>query len=333
MDYLREDMGIEIIGCHGESIGGIVATHLARWKDLDYLCADRTFASLFTVGRLSFGRGLCLLYRIITGWDDRLVLDFLESKCYKVITFDPKDEVIPFLCSLQHGITSRIIQTRLGFTAGEPVRPTEKGDYRIYSPFGWISRIKRLVYCIRSEMFVEKMDKKMKQDYGSLPKEQMKALYKALTRVYDLYETFGFLKNDTNIKKHRRMVSIGGLPKLTTPKKVASQAGDQMNASPMSMQAGNEENIASVSVSDVSVMLTTRKECHEMKRVKSELMIANRLSNQSGASLTPDITQNIDYTASLNKQQYDNLFDRDAQKDTELVIFLENVGHFLLSLC
>ena len=44
--FLRETLGVEKIGVHGESLGGCIATYLA-WKcDLDFLFADRTFSSL-----------------------------------------------------------------------------------------------------------------------------------------------------------------------------------------------------------------------------------------------------------------------------------------------
>lgn len=49
IDYLRDELGIQKIGVHGTSMGGMVACYLAREKDLDFLVADRTFASLSRV--------------------------------------------------------------------------------------------------------------------------------------------------------------------------------------------------------------------------------------------------------------------------------------------
>lgn len=209
VDYLRENMGIKTIGCHGESIGGLVATHIARWKNLDFLCADRTFESLISVGKALAGRGIGLLFRLVTGWDDRLVQDFLESKCYKMITFDPYDEVIPYLSSLQYGITSRVVQTKLGITKGEPKRPVDKGPYRIYSPLGWIMRIKKIVYGIQNELFTGKVNRNLKDEYGpSLPKEQVEVLYQALTRLYKIFDIYKKIRYDSFFSQPIQMVNV-----------------------------------------------------------------------------------------------------------------------------
>lgn len=48
--YLREDMGYTRIAVHGESIGGVVACHVARHcEGVELLVADRTFCTLDAV--------------------------------------------------------------------------------------------------------------------------------------------------------------------------------------------------------------------------------------------------------------------------------------------
>ncbi len=42
-------MNIKKIGVHGESIGGLIAAHVAKKKNLDLLVADRTFSSMDNV--------------------------------------------------------------------------------------------------------------------------------------------------------------------------------------------------------------------------------------------------------------------------------------------
>ena len=45
--YVRQRVGQNAkIGVHGRSIGGVVATHLARQGLVDFLFADRTFCDL-----------------------------------------------------------------------------------------------------------------------------------------------------------------------------------------------------------------------------------------------------------------------------------------------
>lgn len=46
-DYLKQTVKVKgIIGAHGESLGGYVASHLAKSKKLDFLLIDRSFCCL-----------------------------------------------------------------------------------------------------------------------------------------------------------------------------------------------------------------------------------------------------------------------------------------------
>ena len=114
MNYLRAEMNVKKIGVHGESLGGLIASHLARHANIDYVCADRTFSSLTDVATYSFGRLLGILYQMITGWNDDTSENFIQAPCFKIITFDPKDEMIPLLASLRYSITRRIIERIFG---------------------------------------------------------------------------------------------------------------------------------------------------------------------------------------------------------------------------
>mmetsp|Transcript_31345 Transcript_31345/g.28534 ORF Transcript_31345/g.28534 Transcript_31345/m.28534 type:complete len:148 (-) Transcript_31345:1439-1882(-) len=89
IDYLRNDLGVKKIGVHGESIGGMIANHIANTKEIDFLFADRTFYCISKVGEHSFSKKLTTLYRQLTLWDDVVISDYLDSKCYKVMTYDP----------------------------------------------------------------------------------------------------------------------------------------------------------------------------------------------------------------------------------------------------
>lgn len=73
VDYLRSVIGVRKLGAHGLSIGGVVATHLAKHKGLDYLCCDRNFMSLSKVAELSIGRAAGIIFRFVTQWNDVIV--------------------------------------------------------------------------------------------------------------------------------------------------------------------------------------------------------------------------------------------------------------------
>lgn len=76
------------------------ACHLARTKNLNYLFADRTFASLSEVARVGFSGLAKFLFNLITDWNYESTQAYIDTTCYKVMAADPRDEVIPFLASL-----------------------------------------------------------------------------------------------------------------------------------------------------------------------------------------------------------------------------------------
>lgn len=94
----------ERIGAHGESIGGMVACSIAKNNDLCFLFADRTFSSLTELvnSRIRLVNKTCFF--CISRWNDCCCEDFIEAGCYKVLSCDPKDEIIPEKSSLKAGV-------------------------------------------------------------------------------------------------------------------------------------------------------------------------------------------------------------------------------------
>ena len=82
----------------------MVASYVAYSKKLDFLCADRTFSSFGEIALFRLGLRFCRLFRLVTDWDYLVVPAYMEAKCYKVITNDIKDEVIPYLASIKNGV-------------------------------------------------------------------------------------------------------------------------------------------------------------------------------------------------------------------------------------
>lgn len=102
--FLREVKKAKIIGVHGESLGGCVATHLANKCKLNFLFADRTFSSLSSAAYYNFGKIAYWGYRLARGDDADSVQNYIESRCYKVISCDSKDLMINDLASLKTGV-------------------------------------------------------------------------------------------------------------------------------------------------------------------------------------------------------------------------------------
>ena len=92
------------------SIGGVVATHLARKGLVEFLFADRTFRSLDNAAKYSVGSWAKWALPLITFWfDTDLTTDYIFSSCYKVMSNDPNDEIISDNASLKTGVAKKIV--------------------------------------------------------------------------------------------------------------------------------------------------------------------------------------------------------------------------------
>ena len=92
--YLKSSMVTGKIGIHGESLGGCVASYVAKKNKLDFVFADRTFASLLDVAHHRFGGTFIrIMFQVITRWSEECDVNFKEiqnSKSpYKVLGCDP----------------------------------------------------------------------------------------------------------------------------------------------------------------------------------------------------------------------------------------------------
>ncbi|EGR34165.1 hypothetical protein IMG5_021850 [Ichthyophthirius multifiliis] len=113
VDYLRIDLKQQKIGIHGQSIGGMIACYVAYSKKLDFLIADRTFSQISDIGQYRLGNKSKQLFRFLTNWDLQINTSYLNCSCYKVISFDIKDDIIPYQASLQNGVSKQYIFNHL----------------------------------------------------------------------------------------------------------------------------------------------------------------------------------------------------------------------------
>jgi len=120
---------------HGQSIGGMVACHLAAHADVDFVCADRTFSSLITVAHHSYGWFVGKLFLILTGWWSDSSISFANSSCYKILTFDPEDEIIKYPSSLKYALTKRVVEKLHTFDLESEGSLTTKSILRLKSIF------------------------------------------------------------------------------------------------------------------------------------------------------------------------------------------------------
>lgn len=92
------------MGIHGESLGGMIACHLAKSKAVDYLFADRTFCSLSEVAKIMFNSSARFFFNLMVDWNYDSSEAFTDVTCYKILACDPNDEIIQFASSLMVGV-------------------------------------------------------------------------------------------------------------------------------------------------------------------------------------------------------------------------------------
>ena len=105
--HLEEVRGVSKLLVHGISLGGGVACHLSNNSHVDAVFADRTFSSLDSVTRDDFGKYCRIAFNILTlgRWKMHCARKFLKSNTYKIISSDPRDEMIPEMASLKNGVS------------------------------------------------------------------------------------------------------------------------------------------------------------------------------------------------------------------------------------
>lgn len=96
----------EKIGLHGQSIGAMVATYLARKNEADFLFADRTFSNLDSLVSEKVKLLNKNLFKCFSKWNDSTVDDFLAAKCYKILTCDAEDQIVLEQASLKAGVAA-----------------------------------------------------------------------------------------------------------------------------------------------------------------------------------------------------------------------------------
>jgi hypothetical protein len=70
---------------HGESIGGMIACHIAKTYPVDALICDRTFSSLDGTAARLMGTWAGIGLKYCTLWSTNVVQDYLLCQCPKVI--------------------------------------------------------------------------------------------------------------------------------------------------------------------------------------------------------------------------------------------------------
>lgn len=99
------------IGVYGRSLGGIASTHLSNKYPniIKAMIADRTFCELDQLAeRRVAGRCTKFLFKFISfNWRALNDRNFIEAKCFKILTCDSQDDVVENYSSLPVGIAQK----------------------------------------------------------------------------------------------------------------------------------------------------------------------------------------------------------------------------------
>ncbi|CAH0482426.1 unnamed protein product [Peronospora belbahrii] len=105
VEYLKTERKIERIAVHGESIGGLVATYVARMSPhVSVLIADRTFATVSALAQRMIARWAGTVVDHIMRWETDNVQNYLSATCAKLLCSDPCDDIILDEASLKSGV-------------------------------------------------------------------------------------------------------------------------------------------------------------------------------------------------------------------------------------
>lgn len=128
----------ETVLIHGESIGGMIACHLAAHCPnlIHGLVVDRSFSSLDNTAARLLGNWAGYGLRMGAGWTTLAVPDFLRVQVPKLLMQDPEDEIIADPSSLRAGVARAMFARSSSSSSSSPStvsgdRPSENLNYAI----------------------------------------------------------------------------------------------------------------------------------------------------------------------------------------------------------
>lgn len=120
LKFVIKDLGLKgKLGCYGRSMGGTMASHIANHysEHIDFLFVDRSLGSLSKMAETVIAGTLNKsLYRCFSfgGWEINSYLDFLEAKCFKMLTQDPYDDTVDMFAALNTQVARAACEENIG---------------------------------------------------------------------------------------------------------------------------------------------------------------------------------------------------------------------------
>lgn len=245
---------------------------------------------------------------------DNITEDYLDNNCYKVVTFDAKDEAVPLLASLKYRLTSKIIEQKLNFDS-------EYIDLNNPEKLQKSNFVTKFLTFARLENYNAKLERKTRDYYDLLNKQQTLALFWAFYRVSELFIPLSSLQTLPTTKQTKRPQSISEIQtnkgdsspiktKLERRGSLDSSFNVGMSKEPVYSCPDEPINSGRIMTTDESVV------------IPSDSKTFNESLDWRGSAQLDDAS----LIQTIKKRSYMELFGEDAQASADVVNLLVKVS-------
>jgi len=275
------------------------------------------------MGELTYGSFLGKIYKYLMMWSEDICSNYLESNCYKILTFDSKDETIPFMDSLKYVMTCRMVANKGIFDSDD----TSEQKSSITSFFNNFKRHKQY------QAFNKKVESSAKEYYELLSREQMIALFWAFYRISELFDPLSSIQNLTGIAKGKRAKSIDDLaaPKVkNSPGKLKHERRNSLDSS-MNISVFKDNDPNSHNFDDGPVNSGGRKTTGPDESFMNDSKYLNETVDMRGFGQMDD----AHLVKTAKRKGYVEQFEEEGRNSPEVIgllvkVLLDNLGKFTL---
>lgn len=144
-----------------------------------------------------------ILFKVFTNWNKNFASEYLKTRCYKITCYDPKDEIISVLGSLQIGVLKEILLERVNYQLEEEISTYPQG-------------MKLVIHAVKNSVLKKHLNIKNEKNADAayknyfemhyLSKNDFNLLFNALSRVIEVIIEMSKHKA-TGKKMHKRYLS------------------------------------------------------------------------------------------------------------------------------
>lgn len=262
-----------------------------------------------------------ICYKVFTNWNKNFAGEYLKTRCYKIACYDPKDEIIAVLGSLQIGVLKEILLERVNYQLEEEISTYPKG-------------MKLVIHAVKNSVLRKHLNIKNEKNADTayknyfemhyLSKNDFNLLFNALTRVIEVIIEMSKHKA-TGKKMHKRYLSSddGQLDKIKKEANLKTSS---------SGNSGSLDSSLNVSISGVNVSQFKDDEAIPIeKNVNDQSIILNNTQDIIGSggkvedNLNEESLKNLELKIWGDEQNYLELLTDKEKNSTNFQNFILDV--------